>query len=159
RAGPDHRVRRAGGVRSGRPVAGGLLDSPRRILMRRSGSQAVRRSGVTLVELLVVMVMLGLIIGGSALAFATLATPHSSEWAGRDRERTLAAADRLLTGLTLLNRQDLDRRLGRHPLGAFIVDIERPERTLYRIALAEERSPEVEELVTVVYRREARHAP
>ena len=71
-----------------------------------------------------------------------------------DREQ-----ERVLTALTLLKRDDLDRRLGRHPIGELIVDIERPERALYRIALMQATSPQVEELVTVVYRREPRNAP
>ena len=70
-----------------------------------------------------------------------------------------AVEDRVLTALTLLTRAELDRRLGRHPLGELMVDIQRPERTLYRIALAQQESPQVEDLVTVVYRREASSAP
>jgi len=75
------------------------------------------------------------------------------------REGDLAAEERLLAALTLLKRPELDQRLGRHHLGEFVVDIERPERTLYRIALARAGSPQVEELVTVVYRREAARVP
>ena len=48
---------------------------------------------------------------------------------------------------------------GRHPIGELMADIQRPERTLYRIALAQQQSPEVEDLVTVVYRREPSSAP
>jgi len=58
--------------------------------------------------------------------------------------------------LSLFQRADLDRRLGRHPIGDLIVDVERPELTLYRIAVAQASSPDVEDLVTVVYRRDAR---
>ncbi len=55
-----------------------------------------------------------------------------------------------------MRRNDLDRRLGRHPIGDLIAEVERPEPTLYRIALAQASAPDVEDLVTVVYRREAR---
>lgn len=65
----------------------------------------------------------------------------------------LAVEDRMLTALTLLKREELDRRIGRHPLGESIIDIERPEQTLYRIAVMQARFPEMEDLVTVVYRR------
>ena len=41
-----------------------------------------------------------------------------------------------------------------HHEQAPVVDVERPERTLYRIKLLQEASPEVEDLVTVVYRAE-----
>ena len=77
----------------------------------------------------------------------------------RERERALAVEERVLTALTLLKRDELDRRIGRHPVGDLIVDIQRPERTLYRIALLQDQSPQVEDLVTVVYRTEARNVP
>ncbi len=83
----------------------------------------------------------------------------AAEREARARERTLTTEDRVLSGFTLLRRDELDRRLGRHSLGEFLVDIERPERALYRIALAQLKSPAVEDLVTVVYRPEAPHAP
>ncbi len=109
--------------------------------------------GVVLLEVLVAVA----ILSASGLALVSLVTAGlRAEWDARGRERTLATEERLLAGLTLLNRRDLDRRLGRHSLGEFVVDVQRAERTLYRIAIAEGRSPGgVEALVTVVYRREA----
>jgi hypothetical protein len=80
----------------------------------------------------------------------------AAERDARDREHVLAAETRLLAALTLLTREDLDRRLGHHPIGDVNVDVERPEPTLYRIALAQASAAGVEDLVTVVYRREAR---
>jgi len=77
-----------------------------------------------------------------------------AEREARLRETTLATEERLLSALTLLTRKELDQRIGRRQIGEFIVDVQRPERTLYRIALLQEQSPQVEELVTVVYRRE-----
>jgi type II secretory pathway component PulJ len=112
--------------------------------------------GVALLEVLVALA----ILSTSGLALVGLVNAGlSAEREARGREQTLVSEDRLLTGLTLLKREELDRRLGRHPLGEFQVDVERPERTLYRIALAQARSPEVEDLVTVVYRAEPTHAP
>lgn len=72
----------------------------------------------------------------------------------RERERMLAAEERVLAAMTLLNRNELDQRIGRRQIGEFVVDVQRPERTLYRIALLQEQSPHVEDLVTLVYRRE-----
>ena len=72
----------------------------------------------------------------------------------RLREATLATEERLLSALTLLNRTELDQRIGRRQIGEFVVDIQRPEPTLYRIALIHTQSLQVEDLVTVVYRRE-----
>ena len=54
--------------------------------------------------------------------------------------------------------RELDQRLGRRGVGEFLVAVQRPERTLYRIALLQSRSPEVEDLVTVIYRPEVTHA-
>ena len=107
--------------------------------------------GVALLETLVALA----IVSGAGLAFLDLVSGGlRAERDARERERVLAVEERVLTALTLLKREDLDRRLGRHPLGELIVDIERPERTLYRIALSQQRSPQVEDLVTVVHRRE-----
>jgi len=77
-----------------------------------------------------------------------------AERESRIREATLATEERLLVALTLLNRRELDQRIGRREIGEFIADVQRPEPTLYRIALVEAQSPAVEDLVTVVYRRE-----
>jgi len=112
--------------------------------------------GVALLEVLVAMA----ILSASGLAFVGLVSAGlGAERDARARERTLATEDRVLAALSLLKREDLDRRLGRHALGEFAVEIERPEPTLYRIALAQAQSPEVEDLVTVVYRSEARNVP
>jgi len=67
-------------------------------------------------------------------------------------EQTLVAADRVMTAMVLLTRQDLDRRLGSHGVGAFAVEVQRPERALYRIAVADTAANGRELLATVVYR-------
>jgi len=106
--------------------------------------------GVVLLEVLVAVVVLatagvGLIeLVGSGLR---------AERDARLRESTLATEERLLAALTLLNRNELDQRIGRRQIGEFIVDVQRPEPTLYRIALLQQQSAQVEDLVTVVYRR------
>jgi hypothetical protein len=46
-------------------------------------------------------------------------------------------------------QRDLDRRLGRHAAGELVVEVQRPEPTLYRLAVSR---PGTEALVTVVYR-------
>jgi len=112
--------------------------------------------GTALLEVLVALA----ILSGTGLALLDLVTGAlRAERDARERERVLAVEGRVLTALTLLKRDELDRRLGRHPIGDLIADVERPERTLYRIALSQEESPQVEDLVTVVYRREARSGP
>ena len=112
--------------------------------------------GIALLEVLVALA----ILSGAGLALLDLVTGGlRAERDARERERVLAVEERVLTELTLLKRDELDRRLGRYPIGELVADIERPERTLYRIALAQEQSPQVEDLVTVVHRREVRNGP
>ena len=112
--------------------------------------------GIALLETLVALA----ILSGAGLALLDLVTAGlRAERESRERERVLVVEDRVLTALTLLTRADLDRRLGRRPIGELVADIERPERTLYRISLAQGQSPQVEDLVTVVFRREPSSAP
>ncbi len=113
--------------------------------MRSAGAER----GVVLLEVLVALTIV------SAAGLGIVGVVSASARAARElgsRERTVAAADRLLAAYSLLTRHDLDLRLGTHSAAAFEVSIERPERTLYRIAVAEPRAPAVELLVTVVYR-------
>ncbi len=107
--------------------------------------------GVVLLEVLVAVVIL------AAAGIGLVELVGSGLRAERDarlRESTLATEQRLLSALTLLNRKELDQRIGRRRIGEFIVDIQRPERTLYRVALLQEQASQVEDLVTVVYRAE-----
>jgi hypothetical protein len=67
-------------------------------------------------------------------------------------EKEVADEERLIAAHSLLAKTDLDRRLGMRDVGRYVVTVERPEHALYRIALRRKESPEVEDLVTVVYR-------
>ena len=107
--------------------------------------------GVALLEVLVALVILA--TAGIALT-ELVGAGLLGERDARAREAILATEDRLLAALTLLRREELDQRIGRRQLGELIVDVQRPEPTLYRIALLQLTSPHVEDLVTVVYRRE-----
>lgn len=112
--------------------------------------------GVVLLEVLVALV----ILTTAALALVELVDAGTRAVVeARTRERELADEQRLLSAFTLLDRTDLDRRLGRRTIGPYVADIQRPEGVLYRIALARRAAPEVEDLVTVVYRPEPAHAP
>jgi len=107
--------------------------------------------GVALLEVLIALVILA--TAGVSLV-GLLGAGLRGEQDARERERTLANEDRVLAAMTLLKRPDLDRRIGRHDVGEFVVDVQRPERTLYRIAISHVTTARVEDLVTVVYRRE-----
>jgi type II secretory pathway component PulJ len=114
-------------------------------------SSACSDRGVALLEVLIALVILA--TAGLSLV-GLLGAGLRWEREARERERTLANEDRVLVAMTLLKRADLDRRIGRHDVGEFVVDVQRPERTLYRIAMAQTSSPHVKDLVTVVYRQE-----
>ena len=109
--------------------------------------------GVVLLEVLIALVVLA--TAGISLV-EIVGAGLRAERDARARESVLAAEERLLAGLTLLKRTELDQRIGRRQIGEFVVDVRRPEETLYRIALLQVHSPQVEDLVTVVYRAENR---
>jgi len=109
--------------------------------------------GVVLLEVLVAVVILA--TAGIGLV-EVVGSGLRAERDARLRETTFATEERVLSALTLLNRKELDQRIGRRQIGEFIVDVQRPERTLYRIALLQEQSPQVDDLVTVVYRAETK---
>jgi hypothetical protein len=109
--------------------------------------------GVVLLEVLVALVMLATAgIGLMEIVTAGLRAERDAQI----RETTLATEERLLAAHTLLNRTGLDQRIGRRQIGEFLVDVQRSEKALYRIAIVQTQSPQVEDLVTVVYRAEPR---
>lgn len=107
--------------------------------------------GVVLLEVLVAVVVLT--IAGLSLV-ETVGAGLRAEREAREREGTLASEERLLAASTMLNRTELAQRIGRREIGEFIIDVRRPEQTLYRIAVLRGDAPQVEDLVTVVYRKE-----
>ena len=109
--------------------------------------------GVVLLEVLVAVVVLA--TAGIGLV-ELVGSGLQAERSARQSETTLATEERLLAALTLLNRKELDQRIGRRQIGEFVVDVRRPEHSLYRIALLQEQSLQVEDLVTVVYRAETK---
>jgi len=104
--------------------------------------------GVVLVEVLVAVLILG--IAGLAL-MELCGSGLRATMAAETREREQADAERLLTAYTLLKRNELDQRLGDRRVGEYVVNVQRPERELYRIAIAD--------LATVVQRDDTSHAP
>lgn len=113
--------------------------------------------GAALLEVLAAVVILA--TAGLALSELLVGATRAGEHAAR-HERTLEDQERLLIAYTLLERRDLDLRLGARDVGPYVVTVQRPERELYRIAISERRAPDVENLVTVVFRRdETREAP
>lgn len=107
--------------------------------------------GVALLEVLVALAILG---GAGAALVATLAAGMRARHEITQREKETKAADRILAATSLLSRNDLDRRLGRHGAGEMLVEIQRPNPDLYRLSVSPLSRPKVDLLVTVVYRRE-----
>jgi hypothetical protein len=101
------------------------------------------------------MVSLALLAGAGIGLVAALNAGLRSEYESAERERSFQSANRVLTAMTLLTSEELDRRLGRHPIGDLLLDVQRPEPTLYRIAILPGLAPENELLVTVVHRLSA----
>lgn len=105
--------------------------------------------GAVLLEVLAAIVVFALaalalteLVAGSVRALGEI----------RAREHVLADQERLLTAYTLLTKSELDQRLGSRTVGPYLVAIQRPEPALYRIAVSRSETPELEDLVTVVYR-------
>lgn len=107
--------------------------------------------GTVLLEAIVALTILAT---AGVAAVSLLAAGARSERVAASRERTLRQADRLLTVYTLLTRTELDQRLGSQTIGRLAVQVQRPERALYRIAVVDTLAPTQELLVTVVYRPE-----
>ena len=103
--------------------------------------------GVTLLEVLVAVAILGTVSAG---LFAVTAQALASEARARAREEDLQVAEGLLVEHVLLDDTSLNQRLGLRRAGPYVVRVDRPERTLYRIAVASAEAPDQEWLVTVV---------
>jgi hypothetical protein len=96
----------------------------------------------------------------AGLALVEVLTSYTRALAtAASRERKLADEERLLAAHTLLLRPDLDLRLGERDVGPYVVGVQRPEPNLYRIAVGRSVAGGVEDLVTVVLRREETDAP
>lgn len=114
-----------------------------------SGRPMKPRTGFVLLEALIALA----ILGTAGLSFVALVRAGlDSERRSLEQESATATASRVLTAMTLLTGPDLERRLGVRRIGEFSVEVQRPERTLYRLAIAAADAPSSALLVTVVYR-------
>lgn len=109
------------------------------------------RRGVALLEVLAALVILS-VTGLALVELVTDATRALTE--AHARESEIADQDRLLTAYSLLTIDELNRRLGRRDVGPYVVEIQRPERSLYRLSVARRAALHTDDLVTVVYRPE-----
>ncbi len=110
--------------------------------------------GVALLEVLVALTIFGIAALGALEQLAQLAQTQRHNTA---RELLLADEDRLMTAVSLLTREDLDRRLGRRQVGPLAVDIQRPRPALYRVEIGSA-AFSLPDLTTLLYRPEPSRA-
>lgn len=110
------------------------------------------RRGSALIEVLVALVILAA-AGVSTMSY--LSAFLDAQARVQLREVESLRAERLLAATALLNREDLDVRLGLRQVGDFLISVNRPAPSLYRIAVSAGGQPETELLVTVVFRADA----
>jgi type II secretory pathway pseudopilin PulG len=106
------------------------------------------------VALLEVLAALTIFATAAVSVVGLLAQSTEHERRAESAEQRLADEERLLAAVALLTRDDLDRRLGRRAAGPYVVEIQRPVRTLYRVTVALGDAPDAPDLATLVYRPE-----
>jgi len=104
--------------------------------------------GAVLLEVVAALTIFAL-AAVSALSFLGQLSDTSAR--AQATERRVADEDRLLTAYSLLTRTDLDRRLGRHAVGPYVVEVQRPRADLYRVVVGDSAAAD---LVTLLYRPE-----
>lgn len=92
-----------------------------------------RRAGAVLLEVLVAMTIFGI---AAAAALARAAGARRAVGIAREAEARTVAASAFLDRVALWPREDLDRHLGSHRQGPWLLDIERHGAALYSLALA-----------------------
>lgn len=110
------------------------------------------RRGERGVMLLDAMLALGILATALVALVGVGASAYAELGRVRRSEREFTDAHRLLGALSLLTRDEYDQRLGVRPIGVYLVEITRPERGLYRIALRPGERPLTELLTTVAFR-------
>ncbi len=109
--------------------------------------------GALLLETVVALAIFAL---AAVTALNLLLQVSDSDRRVQELERRIVDEERLLSAYTLLTRDDLDRRLGARRVGPYLVEVQRPQPTLYRVAVGDSARAD---LVTLVYRPENRRAP
>lgn len=114
------------------------------------------RAGVALIEVLAAVVIVGFAGSGLAAAFSTAVL---SETGMKAREVESLSMDRVMTALTLLSTEDLQRRAGMHRVGEFLATVEPLASGLYRIAVIPPSGMARHSFETLVYRSSSARLP
>jgi hypothetical protein len=121
---------------------------------RAAASAAGCSPGERGVALLEVLAALAIFAAAAVSAVGLLAQDAELERRAEAAERRVADEERLLTAMTLLTRDDMDRRLGRRSAGPYVVETQRPERLIYRVTVGLADAPDSPDLATLLYRPE-----
>jgi len=106
--------------------------------------------------LLEVLAALTIFSFAAVSAVGLLAQLSESERRAQANETQVADQNRLLTAYSLLNRSDLDLRLGRREVGRYLVEVQRPDSALYRVTVGDSTGVD---LATLLYRPPERRNP
>jgi hypothetical protein len=98
------------------------------------------------------MAALAIFAAASVSVLGLLAQGAEHERRAEAAETRIADEERLLAAFTLLNRQDLDRRLGRRTVGPYVVEVQRPAAEIYRLTVGLKDAPVAPDLATLIYR-------
>lgn len=110
------------------------------------------RRGAVLLEVLVAMVIFTI---AAAASLARAAEARHAVALARAQEERIEAASAFMDRVALWPVEDLDRHLGAHQQGPWLLDVERPGTSIYALALFD--STGRQSLVrTLVYRKALR---
>ncbi len=115
------------------------------------------RGGEAGAALLEVMAAITLLAVAGVAAVSTAAEAGRAVERARDADRGTREAGAFLDAVALWTRDDLDRRLGERPQGRWKLHVDRPDRELYTVVLADSLTG-AEILRTALFRPEAAHA-
>ena len=127
----------------------GLFTTGRTPRQMASHSPAAGEKGSSLLEVMIATALLG--AAGLSVIGVVKETVRQVQRA-QEAGAQLARANQAMIRLVLLDREELVRRIGEHPWGEFIVSVQRPARSLYRIALRDSTAVSGTLLVTLVAR-------
>lgn len=108
-----------------------------------------RRAGAVLLEVLIAMVIFTI---AAVASLARAAEGRHAVALARAHEAQVEAASAFMDRVALWPVEDLDRHLGAHRQGPWLLDVERPGATIYTLALTDSTGRQ-QLLRTLVYRK------
>lgn len=110
------------------------------------------RRGAVLLEVLIAMVIFTI---AAAASLARAAEARHAVLLARAQETRVEAASAFMDRVALWPAEDLDRHLGAHRQGPWLLDVEHPGTTIYSLALADSTGRQ-QFVKTLVYRKVVR---